>query len=162
MSHTAWESDLAHFLSDLSAVQTRAIQALVRKRECLVASDAEGLAEVDRDEVEIVASLEGCLERREELLSAAAGEGLPADSIASLASAVKGPERQSLTAQVREAASRSRLLEHHSLVNWVLVQRTLIHLSQLLEIIATGGRLQPTYGKANSPCSHGALVDRAV
>ncbi len=162
MTTTAWESELARFLSDLSAVQDRAIRALVRKRECLVASDAEGLAAVDRDEAEIVASLEGCLERREELLAAAADEGLPGDSITALASAVEGPHRQALTAQVKETASRSRLLQHHSLVNWVLVQRTLIHLSQLLEIIATGGRMQPTYGKADSPRIGGALVDRAV
>ena len=48
-----------------------------------------------------------------------------------------------------------RLLQHHSLTNWVLVQRTLIHLSQVLEIIATGGRLKPTYGKDDSADSGG-------
>jgi hypothetical protein len=41
----------------------------------------------------------------------------------------------------------------------VIAQRTLIHLSQLLEIIATGGRLQPTYGRAVAePC--GALLNQ--
>jgi hypothetical protein len=42
------------------------------------------------------------------------------------------------------------------------VQRTVLHLSQMLEIIATGGRTQPTYG--NSPRAHrgGSLIDQAV
>jgi hypothetical protein len=74
-----------------------------------------------------------------------------------------------MQASIREAAERSRLLQHQCLTNWVLVQRTLLHLSQLIEIIATGGRLQPTY--SNSTDRHsphggamvgGALVDRAA
>jgi hypothetical protein len=42
----------------------------------------------------------------------------------------------------------------------VLAQRTLIHLSQMLEIIATGGQMQPTYGKKESVGASGALVDQ--
>ena len=61
-----------------------------------------------------------------------------------------------------EAAGKSRLLQHQSLTNWVVVQRTLLHLSQLLEIIATGGRLRPTYGKESPAASGGALLDHAV
>jgi hypothetical protein len=52
-----------------------------------------------------------------------------------------------------------RLLQHHSLANWVLAQRSLLHVAQMLEIIATGGRLQPTYGNGESSMSGGALVD---
>jgi hypothetical protein len=63
---------------------------------------------------------------------------------------------------MREAADRSRLLQHQSLTNWVLVQRTLLHLSQMIEIIATGGRPKPTYEKGPGSNSGGALVDRAA
>jgi hypothetical protein len=54
------------------------------------------------------------------------------------------------------------LLQHESLTNWVLVQRSLLHLSQLIEIVATGGRTQPTYGNGSRRLSCGALVDRAA
>ena len=64
------------------------------------------------------------------------------------------------TAQVNEAAAQMRLLQHQSLTNWVLAQRSILHLSQLLEIIATGGQLQPTYGRGDSPTPSGALVDK--
>jgi hypothetical protein len=53
-------------------------------------------------------------------------------------------------------------VQHHSLTNWVLVQRTLIHLSQMLEIIATGGRMKPTYGEGGRTDAGGSLVDQAA
>jgi hypothetical protein len=67
-----------------------------------------------------------------------------------------------LTPQVKKTAARARLLQHQALANWVLAQRTVLHLSQILEIIATGGRLQPTYGKENPIAAGGSLVDQAV
>jgi len=73
--------------------------------------------------------------------------------------AAKNPH---LTTQMHDAATRGRILQHKSLSNWVLVQRWLIHLSQLLEIIATGGQLQPTYGKDATNSSGGSLVDQAA
>jgi hypothetical protein len=53
-----------------------------------------------------------------------------------------------------------RLLQHQSLTNWVVAQRTVLHLSQMIEIIATGGKLKPTYGKSDAALARGALVDR--
>ena len=60
----------------------------------------------------------------------------------------------------RRLTGRMDLLQHHSLANWVLAQRSLLHISQLLEIIATGGRLRPTYGKSEPVLARGALVDQ--
>ena len=55
---------------------------------------------------------------------------------------------------------RMRLLQTGLLTNWLLAQRTLLHISQLLEIIATGGRIQPTYVVSESVQSRGALLDQ--
>jgi hypothetical protein len=68
--------------------------------------------------------------------------------------------RDKLGKQIKESASRMRLLQHESLANWVLAQRTLLHISQMLEIIATGGRLLPTYGPGEPTLTGGALVDQ--
>jgi hypothetical protein len=70
--------------------------------------------------------------------------------------------RKNVQASIREAANRTQLLRHQSLTNWVVVQRSLLHLSQLIEIIATGGRPKPTYDKGPGSHSGGALVDRAA
>ena len=159
---TGWDSQLAKLLTDLLTVQDETLAVLGKKRDLLLAADAEGLAELGQQEAGLIERLQACLGRREELLGRAADEGLPSDSLRSLSKALpKGPNGE-IPNQVKLATSRSRLLQHHGLANWVLVQRTLIHLSQMLEIIATGGRSQPTYEKGKSAAGSGALVDRAA
>ena len=158
----AWESELAKFLTDLSAVQDESLQVLTRKRELLVAGDTGGLAAVGKQEEELLGRLQDCLRRRQELLKRADDEGLPSDSLRSLTAALPGRGKKALADHLREASGRARLLQHHSLTNWVLTQRTLIHLSQILEIIATGGRMKPTYEKSDSADASGALVDRVA
>lgn len=156
----SWESELARLLTDLLAVQDELLGILTRKRQLLAASDAEGLAAVGPEEERLVGCLQGCLERREELLSRAGQQGLPSASIHALAGALPRARREVLDEQIRSATARARLLRHHVFTNWVVIQRTLIHLSQLLEIIATGGRLQPTYGEGEPVNASGGLVDR--
>jgi len=159
---TAWESELARLLTDLSAVQEESLEILTKKRELLVAADTEGLSEIGQREEKLVERLQGCLEHRQRLLGRAADEGLPSDSIRSLAAVLPDGEKGPLAGRVDQARRHARLLEHHSLTNWVLVQRTLIHLSQVLEIIATGGQSKPTYEKGKSVDATGALVDRVA
>jgi hypothetical protein len=158
----AWDSQLATFLSDLSSVQDASLELLTRKRKLLVESDRQGLLALGAEEQQLIERLQGCLKRREELLRQAAGQGLPAESIRSLAGALPKAQRVPLTAEIQKATAQARLLQHHSLTNWLLVQRTLIHLSQMLEIIATGGHLRPTYGKAPLDSNHGTLLNQVV
>lgn len=159
---SAWESELADFMTDLSSVQNETLEVLARKRECLAGIDAEGLAALAGREEELMNRLQQCLHRRAELLEKADRQGLPADSIGALAKALPSGGKGSLDKQVKEANCRTRLLRHQSLTNWVLVQRTLLHLSQMLEIIATGGKKRPTYSKDDASECGGALVDRVA
>jgi hypothetical protein len=158
----AWDSQLTTFLSDLSSVQDASLDLLSRKRQMLVASDREGLLALGAEEQQLIDRLQGCLRRREELLQQAAGQGLPSESIRSLAGSLPKAQRVPLTAEIQKASSQARLLQHHSLTNWMLVQRTLIHLSQMLEIIATGGHLRPTYGKDHVDSNRGSLLNQVV
>jgi len=157
-----WESELAGFLNHLSAVQEKTLDVLVRKGKLLASADLAGLTALGSEEEAISAGLQECLHRREELLQRASREGLPASDIRSLTNTLAGRAPSRLKDEVRRASHRSRLLQHHSLVNWVVVQKTLLHLSQLLEIIATGGKLQPTYHKDGPSPAGGSLIDRAA
>lgn len=158
-----WETTLAAFLIDLSEVQSEVLDVLVAKRNALSGNNGPSEDSVsDREEV-VVQRLQACHARRTELLGRAAALGLPNDSIASLAAALPDDSsRREMSEKVREARSQARILQHHSVTNWMLCQRALIHLSQMLEIIATGGRLQPTYGKGQSTDTTGSLVNREV
>lgn len=157
---TDWEQEIASLLQELSATQDELLEVLGRKHELLAKGDADGLSSLADTERQLLERLESCHQQRGELLSRAGEEGLPSDSIRSLASAVTVSDPQRLKRQFTDASVRVSLLQHRGLSAWVIAQRTLIHLSQLLEIIATGGRQKPTYG--NDAATGGSLLDQAV
>ncbi|MGA2034545.1 MAG: flagellar export chaperone FlgN [Thermoguttaceae bacterium] len=159
---TSLDRELALLLSELVASQDQLLELLARKRQLLGAADAEGLTALAPRETQLLETFQALLRHREGLLARAASEGLPSSNLRALTAALPRDSRDVLQQQVAQAASRTRLLQNQSLVNWVVVQRTLLHLSQLLEIIATGGRLQPTYGERARVRTGGTLVDRAV
>jgi flagellar biosynthesis/type III secretory pathway chaperone len=162
MTTDAWETELAEFLAELSAAQDELLAVLNRKLGLLKVADAAGLEQLAPSEQALADRLQSCYQRRLDLLDRAKQRGLPGDSLRALSGAIPGERRKQIQAQVDQAAGKSRLLQHQSLTNWVVVQRTLLHLSQLLEIIATGGRLRPTYGTGASVATGGALLDHAV
>jgi flagellar biosynthesis/type III secretory pathway chaperone len=157
----SWEKDIGGLLSELADVQSALLAVLKEKRQLLAAGDHESLAAIAVREQALLERLQACHQCRQQLLAQAAAEGLPADCVRTLSNHLPTVSRGRVQAEIREAAERSRLLQHQSLTNWVLVQRTLLHLSQMIEIIATGGRSRPTYGKGSDRAPSGALVDRA-
>jgi flagellar biosynthesis/type III secretory pathway chaperone len=150
---------IAALLSDLSQVQSELLDLLAEKQKRLAGAQPEAIELLTDRETELAARLQSCHQRRQSLLDQAGAEGLPCDSIASLATRLEKSERGPLTRHVHEASARMRLLQHQSLANWVLAQRSLLHVAQLLEIIATGGRMQPTYGSASQAVSRGGLIN---
>lgn len=162
MTNDSWERDISALLNELSGTQTDLLSLLEEKRRLLVSRNVAALAEMAPREAALVTRLQDFQGRRRDLLERAAKEHLPSDSIRSLAKVIPEPTRREMAEHVEDAARRFRLLSHHSLANWVLIQRSLLHLSQLLEIIATGGRKSPTYGKAETGRSGGSLVDQAA
>jgi hypothetical protein len=158
----SWESDIASLLGTLSDVQRDLLSVLTEKRNVLAAGDIPGIDAIAAREAELVPRLQACQARRQELLARAADDGLPADSIQSLAAALPAASRGRMQSDVKQAQDRSRFLQSECLTNWVLVQQMLLHLSQLIEIIATGGQRKPTYGNGSERQGGGFLVDRAV
>jgi hypothetical protein len=153
------ESDLAALLTDLAAAQSELLNTLREKRLVLMRADASGLDEITHREAALIDRLKQCQHRRADLLARAANEGTPAANLRLLAKSLDTSQHRQLAPNANAAASQARLLQHEALTNWVVAQQTLVHLSQLLEIIATGGRLQPTYSRADAAAS-GALLDQ--
>lgn len=157
-----WEGPLTQLLADLSETQTELLDVLGRKRDLLAGDDRAGLAAIQPEEQRLADRLAECQQRRQSMLSAAGERGLPQRDLKSLADAMPDAARKSLRPKIRDARSRARLLQHQSLTNWVLVQRTLLHLSQMIEIVATGGEKPPTYEKSGPSAAGGVLMDQAV
>jgi hypothetical protein len=154
-----WEDEFALLLGELSAVQSELLAALGEKRAALMKTDGEVLVEINEREEQLVGRLQQCQDRRLRLLARAGEDGLTADNLRTLARSLPTAQHRQISPQLDQAARRARLLQHESLTNWVIAQKTLIHLSQLLEIIATGGRMQPTYGREAAQSS-GALLNQ--
>jgi len=157
-----WETSLAALLERLSAAQRELLSMLSTKRELIVRRDHAALGAMAAREAELAAELHACHEQRQRLLAQADAEGLPNKSITDLAAALPAGPSSRLRVPVAEACRRSQLIRHECLAQWVAVQRTVLHLSQMLEIIATGGRSQPTYGMGVGSQRSGALMDQAV
>jgi hypothetical protein len=162
LSHLPWDEAIARLLEELSTVQGELLSLLDEKRRSLVETDLAAMAEMEPRETRLIERLEACQQNRSVLLARAEEEGLPSESIGAIAAALPETRGTTLRRQITDAQSRSRLLHHHSLTNWVIVQRTIIHLSQMLEIIATGGRGRPTYEKGKPAVVSGSLVDHAA
>ncbi len=157
-----WETELATFLTELSGVQQATLSLLQRKGELLARSDLPGLSGIAEEEQAAINRLQNCLDKRDRLLQSAKDEGLPNDSIESLALRIDlETSGRPLEGKCRESMHQARILQHQSLTNWVMTQRTLIHLSRMIEILATKGRPQSTYDrqKAKVPAHGGTLVD---
>lgn len=157
-----WEAEIAGLLAELADIQSALLAVLSEKRALLASADHAALASVAGREQMLVSRLQACHERRQEMLRRAQAEGLPSDSVRSLSATLSPDGRDRVQASIAEAQERSRFLQNQSLTNWVLVQRSLLHLSQLIEIIATGGRPLPTYGNGSDRHNSGSLVDRAA
>lgn len=159
---THWHSALVALLARLTAAQQELLALLSTKRELIVARDYQGLSALASREAELGEELRACHAAREELLAEADAQGLPNKSLADLSAALPNAGTAGVVHAVDEARQRSRLIRHECLTQWVVVQRTMLHLSQMLEIIATGGRSQPTYGNGRGAERGGALIDQAV
>jgi len=156
------ESLLAALLARLAAAQQELLALLASKRELLVRRDHASLAALAPREQRLGDELRHCHAERQRLLAQAEAEGLPRGSLADLSAALPQSAGQKFDRPLAEARQRAQLIRHECLTQWVSMQRTVLHLSQMLEIIATGGRPAPTYGSGGVPERSGALMDQAV
>jgi flagellar biosynthesis/type III secretory pathway chaperone len=161
-SEATCEENLASLLEELTDVQDQLLDVLAAKRQQMATGDVRGMTELQPREEELCRRLQRCHDWRGNLLSQAAEQGLPSGNLGDLATAVQEGGVGDLRRGVKQASARMRLLQHQSLANWVLAQKSLLHVSQMLQIIATGGRLQPTYDKEGPRAARGSLVDEEV
>ncbi len=169
----SWDERIAAFLSELSRIQEECLRILKQKQLAVARWDLEALSAVQDSENAVLQKLEDCQRRRTELLKEAANTGHSAQTIRELirrlpASEISPDRRRQLEMEAEKGCWHWQLLQHQALANWLLLQRTLLHLSQMLEIIATGGQTVPTYSirtnseESSSSKTGGILIDQAI
>ena len=159
LTQPTWDLELSDYLAELTSVQAELLVVLNEKRERMARADLEGLEETQPRAEKLAIRLQACQDRRQELLTLAASEGRPASNLRQLAGSLPAPASEELTGRVKSAAASSEVLRQQTLTNWIFAQRSLLHVAEMLEIIATGGRLQPTYGGHDAGMSTGSLLN---
>lgn len=154
-----WEADVSNLLTELAETQQELLDVLSYKGRQLAGKQEFSAADADR-EIKLLERLHECHGRRAEMLRAAREHGKPTTSLKAIAEGFPQAEtRAQFKSRFQQAEQQSKLIQHRCLTQWLVAQRTLIHLSQLLEILATGGREQPTYGTGSVSSPKGGLMD---
>jgi hypothetical protein len=148
LAHDDWESALTRLLDDLLDTQQEMLQILDRKRTAMVRRDLEQIRALQPLEDQLCQQLTACQERRNELLAMAKAANLPDGNLDELSRSVPLQQELGVRQKLSNASQRTILLRHQSLTNWIIAQRNLLHISQLLENITTGGQMAPTYGRS--------------
>ena len=160
---SGWRKQLADFLGATLQAQKDTAALLERKRELFAKNNLAAVGELAREEQAAGDRLKQCVAERDKLLQYAAAEGLPSQSIETLAKAVVPYSDDEFFALLRSVQYQTQLLRQHNITSWVVTQRAMLHASQMLEIIATRGRMKSTYTREhqrNIGTTGGTLVDR--
>ncbi len=160
MSSEEWaiEDAMARLLDELTEIQAGLLDVLRRKRAAMTVGDLDAQRNLQQDEEGIYRALEGVQTRRGELLVRIRQVGVEAESLTEAADRLPLRSHDEVHRKLGEATKLGRTVRLEQLTNWVAAQRSLLHVSQMLEIIATGGRIRPTYGKSEF-AYRGSLVD---
>lgn len=155
-----WGAEILDLLNELTSTQDEMLELLGKKRDVMARGSVSEMVEMEPAEEELRSRLAECHNRRGKLLESAASAGMPSESLEHLAKSLPTKKLPELEEKIAESRGRIRLLQHESLANWVIAQRAVLHLAQVLEILATGGKEKPTYDKGESSTARGNLVDQ--
>ncbi len=159
LAHDHWETALTTLLDDLLQTQQEMLQILEQKRVAMVSRNLTSIRELQPREEELCLKLTACQNRRNDLLALAKTSNLPDGNLEQLSRSVPLQQEVAVRERLSNASHRAMLLKHQSLTNWIIAQRNLLHISQLLENITTGGQTTPTYGK-NARAAGGFILDQ--
>ena len=156
------KTDLLDFLKQLVEAQNQMFAILHKKQAILVRPEKEAMALISVEEEQILEKMRNTLERREELLTAARLQNIPGDSIEQLCGHFfsRNLEVQKL---LDEAKQRTQQIDLLAYTNWTMTRKSLIHISQILELLETRGQGKTTYQPhPNADISCGHSVDRVA
>ena len=154
------KTQLRDFLNQLIKAQTQMLAVLHRKQAILVRPEKEAMALVSAEEEQALETMQHILKRREELLTTARLQHIQGDSIEQLCRYFfpHNTDVQKLLDETRNRTQQIRLLAY---TNWTMSRKSLIHVSQILELLETQGQGKTTY-QPRPTGNSGGTVDRAA
>ena len=156
------KTDIPTFLTQLIETQNQMLAVLHKKQSLLVRPEKEALAAITAEEEAMVDNMQRMLNRREEILTAARMQNIPCDSIEQLCEHFF-PHNIEVQKLLIEAKSRTQQIQLLAYTNWTMSRKSLIHVSQILELLETRGQGKTTYQpQPETALSRGGFVDRVA
>ena len=156
------KTNLLDFLHLLIRVQGQMIAVLRKKQALLVKPEKEAMALISVEEEDSLEKMQHVFKRREELLTAARLQNISGDSIEQLCEHFfpRNIETQKMLNEIKHRTHQIRLLAY---TNWTMSRKSLIHVSQILELLETRGQGKTTYHpQPGAETSRGNVVDRVA
>lgn len=157
------KQEILHFFKTLDAAQEKTLAVLQKKQSALVKPEPENLRLVSVEENEAVDLLRQALEEREAVLAAARQRGWDCDSIQTVCERAF-PGQNEWKQVIEKLQAQSTQIRFVSLTNWTMSQKSLVHVTQILEFIETRGEGKTTYQfpKGTRTASNGGFVDKVA
>ena len=154
------QTELQNFLNQLTEAQIQMLAVLHKQQAILVRPDKDSIALVAAEEKKALETMQEILKRREELLTTARLQNIQGDSIEQLCEHFfpHNIEIHKLLAETSHRTHQIRLLAY---TNWTMSRQSLIHVSQILELLDTCGQGKTTY-QPHTNSSRSRLVDRVA
>jgi hypothetical protein len=133
------------------------------KRAAIRAANAPEIERLTKVEERLVVDLQVHLRVREQILQYARQRGRPSDSLGSVVRSFDEPIQEQLLAQLERTREMADANRRESWILWIVCKQSLRLLSDMIELIATGGRRNPIYlarsGGSMELSTGGALLD---
>ena len=152
------KTEILDFLNQLLETQTQMLAVLHKKQAILVRPEKKAIASITAEEEKAVETMQAILKRREELLTTARLQNVPGDSIEQLCRHCF-PHNIDVQKMTNEAQHRTHQIRLLAYTNWTLSRKSMIHVSQILELLETQGQGKTTY---QPPISRNGFVDRVA
>jgi hypothetical protein len=152
-------AELERFAATLIDAQEALLRILRRKRIALAAADLETISALQPQEAEAARQLQTLVSWRARILQSARDAGQSCETLTELAHALLGPSAGRLTDMLKSAQRLAADVRQESWVQWVITNRCCNFYSEVLELIAQGGKKPPTYYEQAWTHHGGAVLD---
>ena len=154
------KTEILHYLHQLLEAQTQMLAVLHKQQTLLVRPTKETAAMITAEEEKALEKMQNILTRREELLTSARLQNIRSDSFEQLCEHFL-PRNIEVQQLLTEAKHRTQQIQLLAYTNWTMSRKSLIHISQILELLETRGQGKTTY-QPQTGASRGGFVNRVA
>jgi hypothetical protein len=159
-----WLDDVSRFAQVLETTQQELLESLRLKRKALISGSALDLQRLNDAALEVARRLKGLTVWRTRLLEQAHLAGDRGETISDVLAGSISFDAEQLRGRLAAVQNRFSEARREAWIQWIIAQRTSGVYTDVLDLLARGGRRSPIYGETpnDTNAASGAVLDAAV